>query len=180
MRTRRSNWSLRKAATLVESGRKEILAPPEIKNWQPRVLAIEGPWENCWLVDFIADIYVCSNWALMTGYQELPIRIGGSTSDGVSLGRERVRLWLALKDGIEGLFLNLQNVYYLLNSPCNMVSLSLLNSNGIFHNNENETLYQVKSKQTLAHAKRWRNSYLLKPPNLSNRAINLFQIDDLT
>lgn len=116
----------------------------------------------------------------MTGYQELPIRIGGSTSDGVSSGRRIVRLWLALKDGVEGLVLNLQNVYYLPNSLCNMVILSLLNGNRIFHDNENETLYQVKSRQTLAHAQRWRNSYLLKSPNLSDRAINLLQINDLT
>lgn len=116
----------------------------------------------------------------MTGYQELPTRIGGSTSDGVSPGRGSIRLRLALKDGSEGLIPNLRNVYYLPNSPCNLVSLGLLNDSGIFHDNENETLYQVRSKKPLAQAQRWRNSYLLKPLNLSDGAVNLLRIDDVT
>lgn len=90
----------------------------------------------------------------MTEYQELPTRIGGSTSDGLSPSRGRIRLRLALKDRSKGLVLNLCNVYYLPNSPCNLVSLGLLNDSGIFHDNENETLYQIKSKQTLAQAQR--------------------------
>ena len=77
----------------------------------------------------------------MTEYQELSIKVGGSTSDGVSLGRREVRLRLGLEDDSEGLILNLQNVYYLPNSPCNLVSLGLLNNSGIFHNNKHENLY---------------------------------------
>ena len=65
------------------------------------------------------------------------------------MGRGRVRFRLALKDGLKSLILNLRNVYYLLNSVCNLVSLGLLNDSGIFHDNKNETLYQVKSRQTL-------------------------------
>lgn len=80
-------------------------------------------------------------------------------------------------DGTEGLVLNLRNVYYLPNSPCNLVSLGLLNDSGIFHDNENETLFQVESRQILAQAQRWRNSYLLRPLNLSD---NLLRIDDQT
>lgn len=90
----------------------------------------------------------------MTEYRELPTRIGGSTSDGVSSGRGKIRLRLALKDGSEGLVLNLRNVFYIPNSPCNLVSLGLLNDSGIFHDNENETLYQIRSKKTLAQAQR--------------------------
>ena len=150
MRTRESNRSLRKAATSAESERKETLAPSEIESWQPRVLAIEDPRENCLLVDSAADVHVYNDLALMIEYRELPTRIGGSTSNGVSPGRGRVRLWLALTDGSEGLILKLWNLYYLPKSPCNLVSLGLLNNSGIFHDNKNETLYQVKPRQTLA------------------------------
>ncbi len=144
------------------------------------MLAIESPQGNCWLVDSAADVHVCNDRALMMEYRELPTRIGGSTSDGVSSGRRRVRLRLALKDGSKSLILNLQNVYYLPYIPCNLVSLGLLHDSRIFYDNKNETLYQVKSRQTLAKAQRWRNSYLLKPLNLSDGAINLLWIDDLT
>ncbi len=63
----------------------------------------------------------------------------GSTSDGSSPGRGKIRLRLGLEDDSEGVILNLRNVYYLPSSPCNLVSLGLLNDSGIFHDNRNET-----------------------------------------
>ena len=68
------------------------------------------------------------------------MKIGGSTSDGISLGKRKIRLRVALKDGFEGLILNLQNVFYLPNSSCNLLSLGLLNNSDIYYDNENETL----------------------------------------
>ena len=57
-----------------------------------------------------------------------------------------MHLCLALKNNSEGLILNLQNIYNLSSSPCNLVSLALLNNSGIFHDNKYETLYQVQTK----------------------------------
>lgn len=94
------------------------------------------------------------------------------------LGEERFDSGLGLEDNSEGLILNLRNFYYLPNSPCNLVSLGLLNDSGIYHDNEHETLYQVKSKKVLAQARRWRNSYLLKPLNLSDGAVRLLKTSD--
>lgn len=116
----------------------------------------------------------------MMEYREQPTKIGGSTSDGVSPGQGKIRLRLGLKDGSEGLILNLQNVYYLPNSPCNLVSLGLLNNSGIYHDNENETLYEVKTRRILAQAQRWRDSYLLNSLNLSDGAVNLLRVDNST
>lgn len=90
----------------------------------------------------------------MIDYHEHPTKIGGSTSDGISPGRGKVRLRLAKKDGSEGLILNLSNVYFLPNSPSNLVSLALLNDSDLLHDNENEVLYDRKSKTVLAQAKR--------------------------
>ncbi len=76
--------------------------------------------------------------------------------------------------------MNLRNVYYLPSSPFNLLNLGLLNNNGILHDNENETLYQLGSKRVLAQARRWRNSYLLKLLNLSDAALFFVKIDDKT
>lgn len=88
----------------------------------------------------------------MTEYQKPFTRIGGSISNRVSLGRRKIQLRLGLKDGSEGLILNLYNMYYFLNSLCNLVSLSFLNNNGIYYDNKNKTLYKVKTRQILAQA----------------------------
>lgn len=109
----------------------------------------------------------------MTDYYEQPTNVGGSTSEGISPGRGKVRLRLSQKDGSEGVILNLSDVYFLPHSPSNLVSLGRLNSNHIFHDNENETLYHVKTRKILAHAQRWKNSYLLTPLNLTDSAVQL-------
>lgn len=116
----------------------------------------------------------------MTEYRELPTRAGGSTSNGVSPGRGKLKLRLSLKDGSKGLVLTLANTFYLPNSPCNLVSLGRLNNSGIFHNNKDKTLYHVKSRRVLAQAPQWNNSYLLRPLNLSDSAIHLTRVAEDT
>lgn len=116
----------------------------------------------------------------MTEYHDSPTRIGGSTSDGVSPGRGKVRLRLSQKDGSEGVILNLKDVFFLPSSPSNLVSLALLNNNGIFHDNKNETLYDVDTKEVLSQAKRWNYSFPLQPLNLSNATVSLTKRLDKT
>lgn len=144
------------------------------------MLAVQGPRHSCWLLDSAADVHVCNDIRLLSHYQERATIVGGSTADGVSPGRGKIRLHLALEDGSEGVALTVNNVLYMPNSPCNLVSLGRMNNSGIFYNNENKTLYDVKTRRTLAHAQRWRNSYLLKPLNLSDSAVFLTRIDDET
>ena len=116
----------------------------------------------------------------MTNYRERPTSIGGSTSNQTSPGKKSVRFHLAFKDNSERLILNLQNLYYLPSSPCNLVSLALLNNSGIFHDNEHKILYQVQTKQILPEVKSLKNSYLLRPLKLSDAAIQLLRVDDKT
>ena len=71
-------------------------------------------------------------------------------SNEVSPGRGKICLHLSLKDNSEGLILKLQSIYYLPNSPCNLVSLGLLNNSEIYHINKRKTLYHVESKKVLA------------------------------
>lgn len=87
---------------------------------------------------------------MMTEYWEHPTKIGDSTSDGMSLGKGKIRLRLELKNDSNGLILNLQNVYYFPNSPCNLISLGLLNNSSIYHDNKHKNPYQIGSKKVLA------------------------------
>lgn len=107
----------------------------------------------------------------MTDYCKRPTRIKGSTSDGLSLGHGKMRLRLSLENRLERVILDLKDVYYLPSSLSNLVSLGLLNDHDIYHDNENKTLYDRKTKEVLAHAERWRNNFLLRPVNLSNVAV---------
>lgn len=86
----------------------------------------------------------------MINFAERPIRVGGSTSDRVLLGQGTVRIRLALEDKTKGVILNLQNVYYLLNSLSNLISLSLLNDAGIYYDNKQQALYNEASQKPLA------------------------------
>lgn len=78
------------------------------------------------------------------------MQIGGSMLDEIFPGKESVQLRLAIRDRLENLILNFQNIFYLLNSPCNLVSLGFLKNSSIFYNNKAETLYEVKTKKILA------------------------------
>lgn len=90
----------------------------------------------------------------MTEYQEQPIGIDGFTSIETSSGWEKICLYLALEDDSKGLIFNLNSMYYLPNSPCNLVSLACLNDNDIYYDNKNETLYHCITQRVLAQAKR--------------------------
>lgn len=118
----------------------------------------------------------------MANYVERPTRIGGSTSEGISPGRGKVRLRLAVsrESEREGVTLTLNNVYYLPSSPSNLVSLAVLNDNKIYLDNENETLYDSNTKEILASTQRWRKSFLLKLLNLSDAAVHLTRADEGT
>lgn len=138
---------------------------------------MEGSREICWLVDSAADVQVCKDRHLMTDFQDRPTKVGGSTSDGISPSQGKVKLRLLLQDGSEGLNLNLNNIYCLPNSPCNLVSLGRLNNSRIYHKNKDKTLYDVKTRRFLEQAQLLWNSYFLRPLTLSNATAYLIHID---
>lgn len=154
--------------------------PNTHKAWQPKILAIKGPRTAFWLVDSAANVYVYNDRNLMTKFYNKPTQIGGSTSDGVSLGQGKVWLCFSQKNSTEGVILNLKDVFFLPSSPCNLVSLALLNNHKIFYNNKNETFYDLETKEVLTQAKRWNNSFFLQPLNLSNAAVKLVKNLDET
>lgn len=86
----------------------------------------------------------------MTEYYKKPIKIERFTSDELSPKRKKIQLWLDPKNNRSGMILYLKNIYHLPNSPCNLVGLKLLNNSKIFYNNQNEILYQLRSKKVSA------------------------------
>ncbi len=115
----------------------------------------------------------------MIDFTENPINIGGSTSDSISPGRGKIKIRLALKDGIERLVLILINVFYFPNNLSNLVNLGFLNDAGIYHYNKDQTLYNPETQKNLAFAKQYKTSFLLHPFNLSVAVVNLFKNNEI-
>ena len=107
----------------------------------------------------------------MTKYYERLIKIGNFTLYGILSVRGKVQLCLSLQSDLEGIILDFKNIYYLPRSFSNLVSLGLLNDHDIYYHNKRETLYDWSIKTILVYIEHWRNSFLLRPLNLSNITI---------
>lgn len=59
---------------------------------QPRILVVKSPRKSWWLVNSAADMHICNNQRLITKYTEKPIRVGGSTANGISPSRGKVKI----------------------------------------------------------------------------------------
>lgn len=116
----------------------------------------------------------------MTKYYKRLTKIAEFKTDGLSPSREKIQLQLKLKDDNKRIILNLQDVYYFPSNACNLMSLRLLNNSKIYYNNQNKTLYQLRSNRLLAQARHWRNSHCFKPLNLLDSIVFLSKIDDKT
>ncbi len=150
----------------------------ERDSWQPKVLALKAPRQDCWLVDSSTNVHVCNNLRLMTDFAERPTRVGKFTLDGIFPGRGTVRIRLVSEDGSEGIILNFRNVFYIPNSPSNLISLSLLNDVSIDYNNKQQALYDKASRKLFAFAQRWELSFLLHPLNLFVSSANFLKVKD--
>ena len=72
----------------------------------------------------------------MIDFEKNPTKVRGLRSDNISPGGGKVKIILVLKNGTEGLVLTLTNIFYLLHSPLNLVSLGFLNDIRIFYYNK--------------------------------------------
>lgn len=71
------------------------------------------------------------------------IKIGKWTSERILLGKKKIELRLTLKNRLKNLIFNFYHVLYLLNSLCNLFSLSFFNNCYIYYNNKNEIFYKI-------------------------------------
>lgn len=98
-------------------------------------------------------MHVYNNQSPMTKYRERPIGVGDSNSIGIFPERGKIYLRFDLKDYREGLVLDLNDMYYLPNSLCNLVSFIYQIDNDIYYDNKNEILYHCKTWKVLAQTK---------------------------
>lgn len=110
----------------------------------------------------------------MINFEENSTKVRGSTSDGISLSRRKVKIRLSLKDGKDEMVLTLTNVFFLPHSSSNLVSLGLLNNVRIFYHNKDQILYIQETQKIFTFAKRHNTSFLLHPSNLLIAAVSLF------
>lgn len=101
-------------------------------------------------------------------------------SKGVSPGQGKVCLQIAISKNTdkEKVIFTLNNMYYLLSSPSNFVSLALLNNNKIYYDNKNEIFYDSDTKEILVSTQLWRKNFFLKLLNLFNVAVYLSWADE--
>ncbi|MCJ1360593.1 MAG: hypothetical protein MMC33_010601, partial [Icmadophila ericetorum] len=78
--------------------------------------------------------------------------MAGATSVGISPGYGSVKYDLAREDGKKGWELTLNGVLCMPQCPVNLISQARLNDAGIFHDNEDWTLYDKKTKRIVGYA----------------------------
>lgn len=106
---------------------------------------------------------------------EKPIKVEGSTANKISLDRGKIKILLAKKTNSKSLVLTLIYVFYLLNSPLNLINLSFLNDIGIYHYNKDQTFYDKSTQKILTFAKRYKTSFFLHLLNLFLVVVNLLK-----
>lgn len=100
------------------------------------------------------------------------IKLWGLISNDISLGKKKVKIKLLLKNKTERLVLILINVFYLLNSLFNFISLGFLNNIRIYYHINNQILYNFKTWKVYICVKQYNPSFLLYPFNLLSIVIN--------
>lgn len=90
-------------------------------------------------------MHVCNDKRLIINFTANPTKIGGLTSDGISPDRGKIKISLALRNGIEGLVLIVTNVFYFFNSLSNFINLGLLNHTEIYYYNKDQISYNLET-----------------------------------
>lgn len=128
-----------------------------------------------WLLDNAADMHVCNQREVFLDYSNNPSAMTGATSSGLSPGRGTIRLHLAHADGSAGAILTLHDVWYIPQSPANLVCQAKLNDSGIYYSNETWYLYTKEGKKNVGYVPRIRNNFVFKIWNNLGMAIHLTQ-----
>lgn len=95
-------------------------------------------------MDCASDVCICNERSMFSNFTVITTLLSGVASQGVSPGWGTVVLPLALEDGQQGAILSMSHVYYILQSPSNLISLAKLNDVGLYWDNQTWNLYDIK------------------------------------
>lgn len=134
-------------------------------------MALTDCKQDQWLLDNAADMHVSNCLENFLSYADNPSAMTGATSSGMSPGRGITRLHLAHKDGSDGAILTLHDVWYISQSPANLVSQARLNDSGVHYNDETWYLYTKKDHKNIAYVPRTNNNFIFKIQDAPDRII---------
>lgn len=93
---------------------------------------------------------LCNNdQKIITKYYNKPTYIKKFILSKLSLRYEKICFYLIQKNRLKKIVFDFKNIFLLLNSLSNLVSLGLLSNNKIYHNNKNKILYNIDIKKIL-------------------------------
>ena len=111
---------------------------------------------------------------------ENPTPLSGVTSKGVSPGWGTVVLSLALENGQKGAILSMAHVFYIPESPANLISLAKLNDVGLYWDNKTWNLYDTKrTGQIVGYVPKWRQNWVFRiwDMDIKDIAVGITKID---
>lgn len=82
-------------------------------------------------------------------YNNKSTKISRSNLNKILLRQRKICLRLSFENDLKDPIFNLQNIYYLLNSPYNLIYLRLIINSNIFYKNKYKNTYQITSKKVL-------------------------------
>lgn len=94
---------------------------------------------------------------------ENPTPLSEVTSKGVSPGWGTVVLSLALENSQKGAILSMAHVFYIPESPANLISLAKLNDVGLYWDNKTWNLYDAKGTgHIVGYVPKWRQNWIFR------------------
>ncbi len=152
IRIRKFNQNLKTVAPFTLAKNWEISIASKIKSWKCKTILLKKSQQNCWPVDFLADVHICNNRLLMIEYQEYFIKVERSKLDRIWFWIGKIYFRLRLERNSICFIFKFWNVHYFSNSLLNLVNLVLLHRRSIYPNNKHSFLYNVKSIKILVLA----------------------------
>lgn len=125
-------------------------------------MALTGCKRDQWLLDNATDMHVSNQLDNFLSYADSPSAMTRATSSGISPGRGITRLHLELEDGTKGAILTLHDVWYIPQSPANLVSQARLNDAGVHYSDESWYLYTKIERTNIGYVPRVQNNFIFK------------------
>ena len=159
-----------------EPNSKEATEQVYIDSWLDAVMALTDCKQEQWLLDNAANMHVCNQRGHFLNYADRPSTMTETIFSGISPERKTIRLQLAYEDGSAGAILTFHDVWYILQSPANLVSQGRLNDLGVHYNDESWHLYLKKSGQSIEYAPKVNNNFIVRILDLSKATVHLSQV----